>query len=380
MLKVQEYLKTRSLEHLKNELGIKIKEHDVLPLVILNYDQLNSSKLNPISMECRGLILEKDSWRVVAKGFTRFFNFGEALEITNNFDWSNPVECHAKEDGSYINVFWYGDPTAPRAQWRMSTRGSFGTDELLGTNGDRWLDLVHGLLPNNFINEARKDVNYVFELTSPFNKVVRHYPQPQLVLLSAFNTIDGEYEAEMTSEFCDLEAIRWGFRRPESYKVLHYKQVESLLKLKESSDPTFEGFVLQDINGLRIKCKTTTYMALHRLRGEGDNMYSPKNLVPLILANEGDEILTYFPEIKETWDRMSKEIEAAYTKLVDVWWQSQDYEEQKAFAIYITKRNPTPFSAILFRMKQDGLLHDEDALKAAWRHSPEAILKHVFAK
>ena len=190
MLKVQEYLQTRTLDQLKDEFAIKVKEHDVYPLVILNYNQIDSPKLNPITMECRGLILEKDTWRIIAKGFTRFFNFGEALEVTNNFDWTNPIECYDKEDGSYINIFWYGDPTAPRPQWRMSTRGSFGMDELVGTNGNRWLDLVHGLLPDTFYRYAHRQVNYVFELTSPYNKVVRHYREAKLVLLTATHVLD----------------------------------------------------------------------------------------------------------------------------------------------------------------------------------------------
>ena len=121
-------------------------------------------------------------------------------------------------------------------------------------------------------------------------------------------------------------------------------------------------------------------MALHRLRGEGDNMYDPKNIVPLVLAGEGEEILTYFPEIKDTWDKISSEINTAYNKLYAVWFMCKDYNDQKAFALYITKENPTPFSGILFRMKQQGVLYQEACLKAAWRDSCDSILKHVFGK
>lgn len=382
MLPVQEYLmKGKSLEDLTREFAIKVKHHETLPLVILNYNQIESIKLHPITLCCRGLILEKETWRVVAKGFTRFFNFGEALEVTDKFDWENPIECYTKEDGSYINVFWYGDRTAPRTQWRMSTRGSFGTDELLGTN-QRWLDLVHSLIPDEFYSGANKEINYVFELVSPYNKVVRRYSNPTLILLSATTIGRDGNPMEIPSQFLDLIALSYNFARPACYKVAKYEHVESLLRLKEKQDPTFEGFVLKDVNGLRLKVKTTTYMALHRLRGEGDNMYSAKNLVPLILANEGDEILTYFPEVADTFKEQKAKVQEAYTQFADVWWMSQDkkYREQKAFAIYITKTNPTPFSSILFRMKQDGTLDSESALKEHWLKSGDLILKHVFGR
>lgn len=78
MLNVQQYLQTKSLEDLKTELGIKVAEHATLPLVILNYDQIESpSKTHPIILECRALVLNKNDWSIVARSFSRFFNFGE---------------------------------------------------------------------------------------------------------------------------------------------------------------------------------------------------------------------------------------------------------------------------------------------------------------
>lgn len=379
MLEIQKALQNYPLEHIADQLKLKVKEHEKYPLVILNYDQIETPKLHPIAMECRGLILEKDTWRIVARGFSRFFNFGEALEVTSKFDWDDEIECWTKEDGSYINVFWYGDPTAPRPNWRMSTRGSFGMDELMGSGG-RWLDIVHHLLPDKFINEAPRNVNFVFELVSPYNKVVRHYGTAELVLLAATIMHKDGTSSELPTAWVDDAADFYGFCRPKSYIVKNYKDVEELLRKKESEDPTFEGFVLKDVNGLRLKVKTTTYMALHRFRGEGDNMYNPKNLVPLILANEGDELLTYFPEVSETWNEMQCKLGAAYGQLHDVWWLCQDFKEQKKFAIYITKENPTPFSGILFKMKQDGTLADENELKRHWRNSSDLILKHVFGR
>jgi tRNA splicing ligase len=80
MLNVQEFLleNQNGLELLKVEpYNLDIKEYES-GLVVLNYNQINSPKYDPIVMECRGLILDsKDSWKIVAKSFRRFFNYGE---------------------------------------------------------------------------------------------------------------------------------------------------------------------------------------------------------------------------------------------------------------------------------------------------------------
>jgi hypothetical protein len=85
-LKVEEYLQNKTFDDLTDELGIGVKKHPNLPLVILDYSQIDSPKLHPIVRECRGLILNYDSKKLVAKSFNRFFFFveigGEQIKCT----------------------------------------------------------------------------------------------------------------------------------------------------------------------------------------------------------------------------------------------------------------------------------------------------------
>jgi len=58
MFEVQKFLRDgNSLDDLANDLGIKVTKHETKPLVILNYDQIESPKTHQIVRECRGLIL-----------------------------------------------------------------------------------------------------------------------------------------------------------------------------------------------------------------------------------------------------------------------------------------------------------------------------------
>ena len=77
-MKVIEYIKQHGLESLNTDFGIKINEYD--DIVVLNYNQIESPKFHPICDECRALILEKGTWKVLARSFTRFFNVGEGIE------------------------------------------------------------------------------------------------------------------------------------------------------------------------------------------------------------------------------------------------------------------------------------------------------------
>lgn len=105
-----------ALKHLQDDLFIKVKEYD--NFYKLNYDQIFSPKANPLVVECRALLLDKEG-DVVSRAFPRFFNYGEQPEITNNFVWENSVH-YSKEDGSLISVYWnYIDQ-----RWEIATRGT----------------------------------------------------------------------------------------------------------------------------------------------------------------------------------------------------------------------------------------------------------------
>lgn len=110
MLKVQEYLKTKSLNDLKKNHGInhRIVGHKVG----LNYDQLEAKTGDRLAEECRGLILRKEDGsdilenvplgnsKILACPFFRFYNVQEhcAAEI----DWET-ASVQEKLDGCFLS-------------------------------------------------------------------------------------------------------------------------------------------------------------------------------------------------------------------------------------------------------------------------------------
>lgn len=355
MLEVQKYLMSgKSLDDLKVEFGITNTKHPdpAVPLVLVNYDQIDSPKMHPIVMECRALVLEVGTWNLVAKSFTRFFNEGESLEVTGKFDWKNHVWCSTKEDGSLINVFSY------RNEVYVTTRKSWADGEC-GFSGKTWRDLVLkelvGFDPRMFeSSDYTKRLNFVFEYCSVHNKVVRTYIEPKLFLLSIF---PGEYEYHEDEDVIDSFARTYSIERPARFDVRSLSDVAKIVE-ENGSDPTWEGVVLRDVSGLRVKLKSSRYVALHHMRGEGDNLWNPKHIVPFVLRDEVDEVLRYFPEVGELVERITAVINDLSTELDYAWVNAHGIEDQKEFALQITKKTPTRLSGILFKMKKNGTIYD----------------------
>ena len=174
MLNIQTYLRSgKTLDDLTNDHGIIVGKHETEPLVVLNYSQFDSPKLNDVVRECRGLVLEKDTWNTVAVAFPRFFNWGEVMDEADDFNWNN-FYVNSKEDGSLMLVYYYN------GEWRLNSRGSFGNAECNGC-GKTWRELAWDLVDDK-TPLMDKGCTYVFEFCSVFNKVVRNYDDRKLFL------------------------------------------------------------------------------------------------------------------------------------------------------------------------------------------------------
>ena len=353
MLAVQEYLNNpeNNLEKLSDEYGIKLTYHDTLPLVILNYSQIDSPKTHPISMECRSLVLELHTWKIVSKSFNRFFNYGEALEITDTFNWSN-FSSTTKEDGSLISLFNYN------GEWMIITKSSFA-DSHCGFSNKTWKELFFESfhIP---LNSLWEDCTYVFEYCSLHNKIVKIYQEPKVFLLAIINK-------QTFAEYNGFNQFR-----PTEFQFKSLKEVEHYIRKLEIDDPTNEGLVLKDDTGLRLKIKNRKYLSLHKMRGENDNLFNPKNLLPWVIQNEGDEILQYFPEVADKYFEMKEILDFEYDQLVRIWNVSKHIRDRKEFALSIKDYH---FRGILFQM-----LNGKNELRDLWINSEKNIYKNLFEK
>ena len=349
---VIEYLRNNSLDSLYKEFNIVITHHDELPIYILNYNQINSPKTHPIVMECRGLVLDRD-YNVVARSFRRFFNYNEIPEDDKKFDWNN-FSARSKEDGSLILLYYYS------GAWRVNTRNSFGEGRLQYFTDQSWKSIVDGIVGAGY-NELYKGFTYVCELCSLDNKVVRSYTVPKLYCLGVFST-EGEICYDKKHNF---------FSYPDEHMFSSITAVSDWIEKNSSIDPTFEGFVLKDINGMRLKVKSKSYYNLHKAKNNGN--FSVDFIIESILKNEVGEILVYFPEYKDLFESAIRFVDGCIDKIYDLWETVKTIESQKDFAAAVLGNE---FSCYLFSVRKScvGLL-SKDTIRNTILYSPGTIIR-----
>lgn len=351
MLKVQEWLLNHNNDFklLEDTYGIHSTFHED-GRVILNYDQLKSDKKEQIVRECRGLVLNSHHpEHLVARGFRRFFNYGELKDEERWFNWDNCIIYH-KEDGSYISTCRYD------GKYHLHTRASFGNGDVV-KDVMTWHNLFELAVPNWKLRQEKADyggeipqLTLIWELCSKYNKVVRDYPNPTSFLLTAF-----QGEQELTDKAVDDLAEEIGVARPKKVVCKDIMDVQKYIQEVAEHDVTFEGVVIRDCHNHRFKVKSEKYLILHRLANNGNllsNMsYARANLIPLILQGEESEITCYYPELIPLVDDIKSKIKTLTTEMENIWFCFHDTKKQKDFAKEALK---SPLSSLLFKARKDG--------------------------
>jgi hypothetical protein len=364
MLEVQKYLTGgKSLEDLSDEFSIKITNHKNLPLVILNYDQIESKPRNhAIVRECRNLILENfPPYKLVSRSFYRFWNLSEFPLEFESFNL-NDFFFQEKIDGSLMTLFNY------KGQWLATTRSTFA-DGVCGESGKTWAELFHSVLSLEKINSVcDSSLSYVFEFCSPWNKIITEYKTPKLYLLSIF---DGKYEFHPHQ--VDYEAQFLNLERPKYYNFKNVDEILSYVGEQTNKNPTWDGVVINDLRQ-RWKIKNPGYLSLHRLANNGEG-FKVKTLLPFILKGEEDEALVYikryFAEVIPLFEETKQKVNEEKKRVEDLWNEVKEIESQKEFALAVVPR--TKLSAILFQCRKQKKNPHE-----LWGDFEELIYKALF--
>lgn len=344
---IQEWLQNNkgNFSGLGEEFGIKATFHPSDDRVILSYSKIFADihadvKLNPIVRECRGLVLNRKTFEVIARPFYRFFNYGETNE-KDDFVWENSI-AQDKCDGSLIILYYYNG-------WKVNTRGSFGMG-LIKDSELTWNNLFYLALGDLDIGDLDQDCTYLWELCSLYNKVVQIHPKPKAYLLSVMcNDINWEWA------HCDVVdlALENNYLIPSFTRFANIDEViKHITDKSNNGDRTYEGIVLRDRNNLRLKIKNPDYLALHRQANNG-YIASPKSLIPFLIRGEKDELLVYYPELKDSIEEFDSKWISLRDETEGIWAQHKLIESQKDFALAVKSNK---LSSILFSARKKNLV------------------------
>jgi RNA ligase len=350
-MKVQEFIFDNGLDALTEHLGVEVKRYPN-GYVKLNYSQIDSPNFHPISDECRGVVLwvdDQNRSKVICRPFKRFYNFGQGW--TQDFDFSN-CTVWEKADGTLVMIYWSPEDN----RWEIGTRGMAYAEgnfvfSMTASGGQfkDWILKAMGVSFDEFqrnMSDVDHGITFLMEFVGPENQIVTRYESLHMVFLGVIDNKTGKEE----SPDCSFPFFaEWmNVRMPQRYEAA---SGDDLVKLADSLPNLQEGFVVFDHNtGERVKIKSKTYAAVHHLRGNG--VPSVSRMMEVVLMNEQDELLTYFPMFKEYVDPIEDALRQLLDEAVEVYCANKKIESQKDFALLVKDRKVAP---IMFKARKDGV-------------------------
>lgn len=370
-MELLDYLRTYGLEKLKEEFKIKATFSQKHPnLVCLKYNQIDSPMKEKVVQQCRGIILDtEDDWKVVSYPYDKFFNYGEGDGVTTyheKVDWDT-AKVYEKLDGSLMTLYFY------KGEWLVqSSSNPDGSGRVNGfdfTFAELFWKVFKELdYPTPDLNEFG-DVSscpnfdrrhcYMFELITKYNRIVVPVDKNRLVL----------HGVRDLTTFRERPVSSYGYYGWEIVKQFPLSGWESVVSTASTISPTeSEGYVVCDSDFNRVKVKSPLYVAMHHLKSSA----SPRNMLKVVMSNEGSELLTHFPEMTDEYNTLKDK----YQQLVDsadiVWHSCKSIETQRDFALAVKDYK---FSGVLFEMRKGKYQTVAEALGATRVEYIEGMIK-----
>lgn len=315
---IKSFLKNHTFQQLEDEHGVCIRFSTDGTKFSANYDQILAKNGDQLMEQCRGMVVRPlrfdkqrfgDGWKDVVVGdveilawpMNRFYNHGDPAAA--QIDWSDGgLRVYEKLDGTMIVLYW----DALVSKWCAGTRSVPNADLpiLVGhieIGDDTFSDLfwkalwqtaaqlgahVPAVAPSayeackNVLDSLDKDLTYVFELTSPWNRVVVKYNVPRVTLLSARNTKSGH---EVHIEHVHLEFVN----RPKTWD-LH--DPFALAAFIDNANPAeLEGAVVCDSHFRRLKIKNKAWVMSSRAKDMVST--SPRSALECIILEKLDDVI-----------------------------------------------------------------------------------------
>lgn len=296
--------------------------------IMFKYNQLCSDFSIPLVREARGIIFKENDLQCVCHSFEKFGNYGE--EYCPAINWGT-ASVQQKIDGSLIKI-WNDNG------WHISTNGTIDAFKAELNNvkyqnfGQLVLAAIRRVFPNEheFFKMLNPYCTYMFELVSPYNRVVIPYKAIKLYFLGVRRIDTGiEYMPE------EYEISQY-FQTPKRYAL---STLEDVQKAANALPWDQEGYVVCDNNFNRVKIKSPSYVKAHYVRN--NNVVTTERLVQVVLDGEQKEFLIYASEytkeLQEIESIMHRIASDSVKQMKELFGASYEFADRREYAYAITK-------------------------------------------
>lgn len=236
-----------------------------------------------ILRECRGMLFDGKTGKIIRRPLHKFFNLGEREETRgDNFNPDDVVGVYDKLDGSMIAPFFLNNADGYH-QVRWGTKAG-----LTHMTPDVEAFVARNEGYSSFaIMMLAVDVQPIFEYMAPKHRIVVNHDKEKMELLALRHIYTGMYYDYDTMVKC---AENHGIPVVKRWDIdPKYDSLVDQVRELEGS----EGVVLEMRNGDRIKVKSLWYVDLHKNR---EAIAREKYVVGLILNERIDDAIGLVPD------------------------------------------------------------------------------------
>lgn len=246
----------------------------------------------PYAKQCRGTAFaynkETKEWSLFCRAYPKFFNLGEGVPTEEYIAANTPVTSFEKLDGSLILFGLIDGKVVAKSKTSINSDHAKQANALIADNQPLY-DYLYSIIGAG--------ETPVLELVGPEFKIVLNYEKTELILLGFVNHTTGTVRTSENTRDNIINTL--GIRKAFDYKL----SWEELVTIQETSKPHIEGFVVLCDNDEFVKVKVQSYVNLHHLKDDINNL---TNLIPLILEDSLDDIMGQFQDDQVTLDYISE--------------------------------------------------------------------------
>ncbi len=238
-------------------------------------DRVEKERLKKIRRECRGLIFDRKTGKLLARRYHKFFNLNEREEtLAENIDWTKPHIILEKLDGSMVSPVRVGD----KILWTTKlgvTEVADGAEQYVKKHPN-YLDFSIKCISDGYIP--------IFEWCSNKARIVVDFPEDKLYLTAIRHNISGEYiDPFSLKSMAEINSI-------ELVPIIAYSGGEDFDVSKLEGK---EGIVVRFDDGHMIKVKSEWYVLRHKSK---EMVMREKGVLDLIFNDKVDDILPFLVE------------------------------------------------------------------------------------
>lgn len=288
---------------------------------VIRYDKQKSDFTKPIVPVCRSIVVHKDTGHVMCVSPMR--SHKETDEKVKTFG-----NIQAFVDGTMVNVFVApgSDEAVLVTRSRLGAISSFEgkksfAEQFEDASAAVGITSMASFLRNMQCLKKEHPVFATFVLSHPDNRIVASVTQPSLTLIQV------GYVNEKNHVFVVDDSFQWGEAgekiAAEKYEISEEdkKSVESLKawvqKKAQSAGYGWQGVVLKDSQGGRIRIRSDLYQMVRKLRGNENSSW--ERFARLRSGKLIQQYLTFYPEESAAFYELEGRMRSQTRKLLSLY-------------------------------------------------------------